>query len=1234
MANTREYMDYLDEHIAIAPANSQEEAMAANAIADIFGDHNLETTIEEFDAHPWGVNLPHILCCLLFCCLFVTGFLDGVAKIAVSGTGLLMAALMLFVHFRATTLFDGFGPGARSQNVVGVHRATGDKVVKGTRPIVIVAHYDTPRVSTLRGPVFARFQAILHKAVIPCLVVTTIAMLIDLVPMPSNFAHILMWIVGLMALIPVLVLAMLTITSRLGECTTGSNDNKSSVAAMLSILNKVRPGEDRVDYTVSMEENTPMWRMGDEPIVEEPRYVEVVEEVKGVRHGEDVLESLGILPDTCEIIYEEPRVKIYEEDENGQLVSLEPEGDFDAEGQGSGMYEEPEDGMPHERGAAEIGMALGYDDGQGYAEAEAYDGQYDEYDQDDTADLEGDQATAGPAVPEQLQNVYDGDFDDAMDDVEDEDYEEDYDDEDDFDDDGESLTATVMAWFAERAADLRGLVERLRNPEEDEDAVEEDDEAAGAANEDESTSDESGSDERDGDADELEDGEYEDEDESDDEEGEADDLDEDEDQDDYAHEEDLGDYESSKDDDADEVAEDQDVEVISIVDEEGEVAADEDQPEAAEQEIALSEEAEDLSAPITDAEETVEDLEPEDEGAVAASVEDTEADEATIEEPAEETYEGVGYDLDDFGDVDDDDEYDDDDEDFEYEDEDEDVEYEDDYDDEDVEDDEDIEYEDEEEDYEDDADVDADEYDEDEYEDGEYEDEDEDDADEYEYEDVDDEEYEYYEDDEEEDYAYEYDAEEQYEDGYDDGYDAPPTLGERIAGFIRRLRGEPEEDEYGYDDYGPEDEDEDDVDEAWQHAWDDEADDEYLDEDEDAAYGDDEYEDGEYEDGTEADDEFDEEFDGYDDAELDFEEELDEDDYDEADEEEPERPADPNLLHFDRVEDADIVERDTTGLDTMSDSYELYGSGANIDDAPRDKPEPIQDPTWGESTYQPARPTMSIARRAALFDLPDPSAETIDPLADIEYDDYDAPDDEYDDYDEYDDFDDYEDDLDEPVDDAVPIPQPARETPDEAAAKAPSPSDTGSFWAGGSGSRWKGGAALRSDLREGEQDLDADDMQDAILDLGDDYLVAHDIWFVATGASEVNHAGIRAFVDEHAQDLRGAFLVNLDSIGAGDLTMLVSEGLKSPRRADRRLVGMIASIAQDLHMDVGRAQYSWDEREAATALRARIRAVTIAGLDENDLPTYSHTVDDVPQNVDPRSVSSVVRIVTELIRRS
>ena len=56
--------------------------------------------------------------------------------------------------------------------------------------------------------------------------------------------------------------------------------------------------------------------------------------------------------------------------------------------------------------------------------------------------------------------------------------------------------------------------------------------------------------------------------------------------------------------------------------------------------------------------------------------------------------------------------------------------------------------------------------------------------------------------------------------------------------------------------------------------------------------------------------------------------------------------------------------------------------------------------------------------------------------------------------------------------------------------------------------------------------------------------------------------------------------------------------------------------------------------DATTALRRHIRSVTIMGMDENGLPAFSHTLDDVPENVNGDQVADIVEMVTELIRQS
>lgn len=195
--------------------------------------------------------------------------------------------------------------------------------------------------------------------------------------------------------------------------------------------------------------------------------------------------------------------------------------------------------------------------------------------------------------------------------------------------------------------------------------------------------------------------------------------------------------------------------------------------------------------------------------------------------------------------------------------------------------------------------------------------------------------------------------------------------------------------------------------------------------------------------------------------------------------------------------------------------------------------------------------------------------------------------------------------------------------------------------------RWKGGATERYDLRvvdervrEGEWD-DAqqqrptkEDLREAILGMGDDELISHDVWFVALGASSIRHAGMREFLADFRKSVRGAFVVNLDSIGAGDLTILTSEGANETRRSDRRLVRLLGSVAKDLHINVNRRRYIWTETDATPAMHASMRAATLMGLSHDGVPELSHTVDDVPENVDAEQVVSVTELVSEIIRRS
>lgn len=1467
MAKTRDYMDYLDNEIGIAPANSQEEFQAAETLVEIMKDHGLEPTIQEFDTHPLGKLMPDVLAIVLLLGVLLTGVAGG----AVRAVGLVLAlaagVLLVMVH-RGNNVFENFGPVERSQNVVGVHHATGDKVTKGSRPIVIVAHYDTPRENYLYGNAFARYQSTLYKASFPCVLVAALMALTQVFGFLPVAVRVLLWVVGLVACIPLVVVAIANIMERFAACTSGSNDNKASVAAMLSVLAKVRPGTDRVDAAA---EGRPYVRRASED--QKPRMVQVVEKPSGVRHGKEVLESLGILPPTCQIVYEEPKVVTVPADQavDGALYERvepepveAPEATQDQASQEPAPQEQQAEDTDQPEAGASTEEAQAYDQqaydeqvsadqvtaDQNYADtaapdATAYDQSYDAnagqgdqqayYDdqqysdgqdyadygqpQDATAQAEpaaDGQKQASPAV-DQNESGYQPAADDYYEDqtYDDQAYEgqatweaaarpSDLEATQDLNENpavrlnadasakgaassaaqkakrkgmgffqklkqkfsraGKPVIARgenkdlqgadyssfetsykgdedVEAWRADDGSELRTVRPgdlRPRRVHDDSDAVQQGsaaddyyqdavyDGAQDEYYEDEypatdEYADESGQEYDDYDEGYGDDGTAADEPAQQAEDSDADntaqehapaydedlardqteiaasDQDESEEDLEYAPQTDEQDAstqvqpaadasqtaattegsssgqrdtatdnvaseDNAQDQDAQMSEEDQPWDVTpseapkdgfasedgSAADMQKAPASPDDSKDDAEAQTSSQDKSQGVPEPVRldtlesprrqaarrrnaatassnrDSSKDVP-VEPATSGAQAAQPAPHLVDtDATTTEQADDGHSApqAASDLS-WGQPSVEDE--------EYA-----QETTDDT-------------------TSDDASADVDYQGEEEYYDS-------------------DEAY----DSSANDQGYSDDAYDDYDrmsgqsqddwredDSYGD-YDEhqvfPKDSGAKGHGFLDRLKGwfgghkssngdqadraaVSSYDEY-YDEASDQQPDQYDADEqpySGEAATDDGA-------QEKDAYADARsYDDGpadaaarakkhpqqgkvgEFEE-VRGEDYLPSDGDALDDLDADYD--FGQPDDTQAANDDYDLDQRSNYLQFDddEEESPDILPKDTSGLDTISEGYEPSVSTAH-GYPHRKAPKPIDDPSWGKSSYEPPINTSGIARRAALCDLPDPSGKEEDPLAEGA---------EYDDYDEAEPYD-YEN--------------------DDTAGEDTEGMDVSDDQYGNRRTNWKGGAAVRSDLRDPAQQpadetteeavvsepadqvtddtQDADqvvpddeDAQDAILQMGDDYLVSHDVWFVAVGASSVGHAGIKSFLANFRRDIRGAFLVNLDSIGAGAPVVLTREGRDDGRRADRRSLRLFTKTAQDLHLDLQTIDYGWTDTDATPAMRSRVRSFTVMGMDENGLPALSHTMNDAPVNVDPGQVSSIVRTICEFIRRS
>lgn len=343
MAMTHDYLDQLDQNVGIAPANSQEEYQAAQTIADIMRRHGVEPSIEEFDAKAFGGVMDQILFAMLFVGMLLVGI--GVVPLTVIGFVLVALPVAAFVaRYLGNDFVEKLGPSARSQNVVAFHKGEGPLVQKGIRPIVVVAHYDTPHENPVYSTPLAPYLPMAWRFSKWCVLAVAVATLFQIMAfLPEAFRRIL-WVLGLIAALPLLLLAVTGIVELFTPSTEGANDNKTGVAAMLGILQNVRPSDERSAYPAN--EDPADWvpaepafdavssyddasavdgAAGETPadfaaaaqgaadagatvaaapfVPAEPQWRPVP--VEGVRHGADVLRGLGMLPEDCQIEYRE-----------------------------------------------------------------------------------------------------------------------------------------------------------------------------------------------------------------------------------------------------------------------------------------------------------------------------------------------------------------------------------------------------------------------------------------------------------------------------------------------------------------------------------------------------------------------------------------------------------------------------------------------------------------------------------------------------------------------------------------------------------------------------------------------------------------------------------------------------------------------------------------------------------------------------------------------------------------
>lgn len=141
-----------------------------------------------------------------------------------------------------------------------------------------------------------------------------------------------------------------------------------------------------------------------------------------------------------------------------------------------------------------------------------------------------------------------------------------------------------------------------------------------------------------------------------------------------------------------------------------------------------------------------------------------------------------------------------------------------------------------------------------------------------------------------------------------------------------------------------------------------------------------------------------------------------------------------------------------------------------------------------------------------------------------------------------------------------------------------------------------------------------------------------EVWFVALGSEFASNGGMKAFLHEHAADLKGAVFVELDALGAGDLRVVSKEGLYRQHTASSRLKRYARKAAQALGRPMPDDSMLWANSSAAYAMQQGCQAIHLAGFSDGK-PAFFGQANDVLENVDEEILQRNSDFVMEFIRQ-
>ena len=140
-----------------------------------------------------------------------------------------------------------------------------------------------------------------------------------------------------------------------------------------------------------------------------------------------------------------------------------------------------------------------------------------------------------------------------------------------------------------------------------------------------------------------------------------------------------------------------------------------------------------------------------------------------------------------------------------------------------------------------------------------------------------------------------------------------------------------------------------------------------------------------------------------------------------------------------------------------------------------------------------------------------------------------------------------------------------------------------------------------------------------------------EVWFVALGAEEALNSGMKAFIEEHRDELKGATIVNLEGLGAGKFTFIDEEGQYRPNKVSSRLKRVLRQASEKSGVSFATGKLLSRSTAAHVAAQHGLQAMTLAGMDGNQTAYYG-SIDDTLDIIESDTLEQNSRFVLELLK--